>query len=145
MEILAILESMEDVVEKSAGLPFSTKCIVDREEMLEIVCELKLKLPDEIKQAKWIKDERKRILFEAEQEGKGIVDNADAKIAAMVDQHEITRKAYEQANEIISNAQKNAREIRLGTKEYADDVLADVEDILAKTISTIKENRTELK
>lgn len=145
MEILAILETLEDVVEKSVSIPFSGKCLVDKEEILEIIKEIRLKLPDDIKQAKWVKEERQRILMEAQKEANNVVKEAENKIAALVDEHEITKKAYEQANEIISNAQKNAREIRLGTREYADSILNKVEEILKEALEVIQANREELK
>lgn len=145
MEILSILETLEDLVEKSVGVPFSGKCLVDKEEILEIIKEVRLKLPDDIKQAKWVKEERQRILMEAEKEASKMMKDAEGKIASLVDEHEITKKAYEQANEIISSAQKNAREIRLGTKEYADSVLNKVEEILNDTLEVIKLDRQELK
>ncbi len=145
MEILAILETLEDLVEKSVGVPFSGKCLVDKEEILEIVKELRLKLPDDIKQAKWVKEERQRILLDAQKESANMLKDAESKIASMVDEHEITQKAYEQANEIVAAAQKNAREIRLGTKDYADNILNKVEEILNDTLEVIKTNREELK
>jgi vacuolar-type H+-ATPase subunit H len=145
MEILAILETLEDVVEKGMSVPFSGKCLVDREEILEIIKEIRLKLPDDIKQAKWVKEERQRILLEAQKEANNIVKDAEGKIASLVDEHEITKKAYEQANEIISNSQKNAKDIRLGTREYADSILNKVEDILKETLDVIQMNRDELK
>jgi len=145
MEILAILETLEDLIEKAPSVPFSGKCLVDREEVLEIIKEMRLKLPDDIKQAKWVKDERQRILLEAQKEANNIIKDAENKIASLVDEHEITKKAYEQANEIISNAQKNARDIRLGTREYADSILNKVEDILKDTMEVLKMNREELK
>lgn len=145
MEILAILETLEDVVEKGVNVPFSGKCLVDKEEILEIIKEIRLKLPDDIKQAKWVKEERQRILLEAQKEANNIIKDAENKILSLVDEHEITKKAYEQANEIISNAQKNAREIRLGTREYADSILNKVEDILKETIEVIQSDREELK
>jgi vacuolar-type H+-ATPase subunit H len=145
MEILSILETLEDLVEKSVSVPFSGKCVVDKEEILEIVKELRLKLPDDIKQAKWVKEERQRILLDAQKEAANMLKDAEGKIASMVDEHEITQKAYEQANEIVASAQKNAREIRLGTKEYADNILNRVEEILNDTIEVIRTNREELK
>ena len=145
MEILAILESLEDLVEKGLSVPFSGKCIVDRDEILEIVKEIRLKLPDDLKQAKWVKEERQRILLEAQKEANNIIKDAENKIMSLVDEHEITKKAYEQANEIIANAQKNAREIRLGTREYADSILNKVEEILKDTLDVIRMNREELK
>ena len=145
MEILSVLETLEDVVEKSMNMPFTNKCVVDKEEILEIVKEIRLKLPDDIKQAKWVKEERQRILLEAQKEANNIVKDAENRISSLVDEHEITKKAYEQANEIITNAQKNAREIRLGTREYADSILDKVGQILRETIDVIETNRGELK
>jgi len=145
MEVLAILDTLEELIEKSVGIPFSTKCLVDREEIFEIVKEIRLKLPDDIKQAKWVKEERQRILLEAQKEANNVIKDAEKKIASLVNEHEITKKAYEQANEIITNAQKTAREIRLGTREYADSILSKVEEILSNTLDVIKANRSELK
>lgn len=145
MEILSVLEALEDLVEKSVSVPFSGRCLVDRDEILEIIKEVRLKLPDDIKQAKWVKEERQRILLEAQKEASAILKDAESKIASLIDEHEITKKAYEQANEIIGNAQKNAREIRLGTRDYADSVLNKVEEILRDTMEVIKMDREELK
>jgi vacuolar-type H+-ATPase subunit H len=145
MEILAVLETLEDVIEKSVNMPFVGKCLVDKEEILEIIKEIRLKLPDDIKQAKWVKEERQRILLEAQKEANNIIKDAENKISSLIDEHEITKKAYEQANEIVANAQKNARDIRLGTREYADSILNKVEDILKDTIDVVQANRDELK
>ncbi|WP_054750195.1 hypothetical protein [Ruminiclostridium josui] len=141
MEILTILETLEELVEKSPSVPFSGKCLLDREEILEIIKEMRLKLPDDIKQAKWVKEERQRILLEAQREANNIMKDAENKIASLVDEHEITKKAYEQSNEIIAAAQKNAREVRLGAREYADSVLNKVEDILSEAAEVIRNNR----
>ena len=70
MEIFTLLETLEDILEKSRNVPFSSKCIVDKEEVLDIIKEIRLKLPDELKQAKWVKEERARILEEAQKEAK---------------------------------------------------------------------------
>jgi vacuolar-type H+-ATPase subunit H len=145
MEILSLLEALEDLVEKGLSVPFSGKCVVDRDEILEIIKEIRLNMPEEIKQAKWVKEERQRILLEAQKEANNVIKDAENQLMAKIDEHEITRKAYEQSNDIIANAQKNAREIRLGTREYADGVLNKVEEILKETLDVIQLNRDELK
>lgn len=145
MEILSVLEALEDLVEKSIAVPFTGKCMVSRDEILDVIQDIRLKLPDELKQANWVIEERTRILAEAQQEADNIIKGSDSRIAAMVDEHEISRKAYEQAEVIITNAKKNAREIRLGTREYADNILNKVEEILEDTLDVIKVNRDELK
>jgi cell division septum initiation protein DivIVA len=145
VQILSILEDLEDIVEKSITVPLSGRSLVDKDELLEFIKEIRLKLPDDIKQAKWVMEERQRILLEAKKEADNIVKEADSKVAALVDEHEITKKAYEQANEIIKSAQNNAREIYLGAREYADSILNKVEQILNDTLDVIKANREELK
>ena len=58
MEIFTLLETLEDILEKSKKVPFTNKAVVDKDEIVEIIQEIRLKLPDELKQAKWIKEER---------------------------------------------------------------------------------------
>ena len=117
MEIFTLLETLEDIMERSKAIPFTEKGIVDKEEVLEIIKEIRLKLPDELKQAKWVKEERGRILDEAQKEADGIAKEAENRIIAMIDEHEITRKAYEQKAEIIETANEMSREISKGTKD----------------------------
>ena len=145
MEIFTLLETLEDIMEKSRNVPFSTKCVVDRDEILEIVKEIRLKLPDEIKQAKWIKEERQRILVEAQNEANDIIKEAENRIISMIDEHEITRKAYEKKVEIIETANEMSREIKSGTEEYADGVLAGIEVAHEDALKIIQNNRKELK
>lgn len=145
MEIFTLLETLEDILEKSRNMPFSSKCIVDKEEVLDIIKEIRLKLPDELKQAKWVKEERQRIIEEAQKEADGIVKEAENRIIAMIDEHEITRKAYEQKAEIIETANEMSREISKGTKDYADNVLMELEATLEEALKTIQNNRRELK
>ena len=84
MEIFTLLETLEDLLESSKNLPFTQKTMVDKDEMLEIIKEIRIKLPDELKQAKWIKEERQRILVEAQKEADGIVKEAENRIVSMV-------------------------------------------------------------
>ena len=145
MEIFTLLETLEDILENSKKLPFSSKGIVDKEEVLEIIKEIRLKLPDELKQAKWVKEERQRILVEAQKEADDIVKEAENRIISMIDEHEITRKAYEQKAEIIETANEMSREISKGTKDYADGILEGIEVALQDALNVIQNNRKELK
>ena len=145
MEIFTLLENIGDILEKSKGVPFSNKVLVDKEEILEIISELRLKLPEELKQAKWIKEERQRILVEAQKEADDIVKEAENRIISMIDEHEITKKAYEKKAEIIETANEMSREISKGTKDYADNLLNGIEVSLQEALKIIQNNRNELK
>ncbi len=159
MEIFTLLETLEDLLEKSKQVPFSEKTIIDKNEFLDIIKEIRLKLPDELKEAKWIKEEREKIIAEAQKDADDIVKEAKNRIIGMIDEHEITRKAYEKKTEIIANANERYREITQGTNTYVDEILANIElnmAELAKTLNgvensvqdaltTIQNNRKELK
>ena len=98
-----------------------------------------------MKQAKWVKEERQRIISDAQKEAASIIQGAEDKIVALINEHEITKQAYEQANQIIEKAQSNSHEIRIGANQYADDILRHVEEELLSVSDTIRANRKELK
>ena len=145
MEIFTLLENLEEIIESGTKVPLSTKVMVDKEELNEILEEIRLKLPDELKQAKWVKEERQGIIMDAQKEADQIVRETETKIISLVDDHEITRQALAQKEEIIESADKVAREITTGTREYADALLERLEEILKEALNVVHDNRKELK
>ena len=109
MDALELLDELEDIIDKGASVPFSGRCILDKDELLDVLQEIKLKLPDDLKQAKWIKEERQRILQEAQTEADNLIKSAEDKIIAMVNENEITKKAIVQGNQIIENVQMHSK------------------------------------
>lgn len=145
MDIEQIIDSLEDKIDSSFTIPFWGKGIVDKEELLEMIAEVRMKFPDEMKQAKWVKEERQRIINDAQKEAAAIIKAAEEKIAMMVNEHDITQQAYQKANQIVDSAQKNSQEIRLGANQYAEDVLRALEEELIKTAETIRSNRNSFR
>lgn len=145
MEIFKLLDTLEDLINDGRKIPLSDKCIVNQNDILEIIQEIRKNLPEELKQAKWVKEERERILNEAKKEADGMVKDAENKTIFMIDEHEITKKAYEQKNQIVSQANESSREITQGAREYADNILANLSETLEKTLKEIETNRKELK
>ena len=96
--------------------------------MLDLIKEIRLKLPDELKQAKWIKEERERIISEAHKDADDIVKEAEKRIISMIDEHEITKKAYEKKDEIVAEANEKYRVMDRETKAYADGILENVQN-----------------
>lgn len=145
MEYLGLIGVLEELVETAPKVPFSNKCMLDRDEMLDLIRELRERLPEDIKQAKWIKDERQKLLADAQKEANGILKEAENKFQELVDEHEITKKASEQARDIIEDTNKKSKGIRLGTRDYVDGILGDLEKTLSTTLKTIQEDRRSLK
>lgn len=159
MEIFTLLETLEDILESGKSIPFSDKILVEKEQLLDIIKEIRLKLPEELKQAKWIKEERERIIAEAQKDADDIVREAENRIISMIDEHEITKKAYDKKTEIIADANEMYREITKGTNDYVDGILANIENnmlelgkslnnvemTIQNAVETIQNNRKELK
>lgn len=156
MEIFTLIENLEDLLESGTKVPFSSKVMVDIDELREVLEDIRLKLPDELKQAKWVKDERQRIIADAEKEAEDMIKDAknqaddmikDAKkqIVNMVDDNVITKQALAQKEEIIENANRVSKEISVGTRDYADAILEKVEDVLRESLEIVHNNRNELK
>lgn len=145
MDVLSLINEIEDIIEESNTVPFSKKIILDSDELLEIIKEIRLQLPDEIKQATWIKDERQRILADAQKDADNIINEAEYRLEELIDEEKISQVAKKRAEEIINKAQDNAKEIRLGAMEYADSLLLESQEKLKEVIGLINENRKELR
>lgn len=141
METLELIDSLEDLIESGVPIPLAGKCLLDKDELLDLVQEIRMKIPEDFKQAKWIKEERQRILLDAQKEANTIVKTAEDKIISMINENEITKQANEKASEIMNSATKRSKEIKNGTRQYVEDILVDVERILEKTIGTLRDNR----
>ncbi|MCT4594885.1 MAG: ATPase [Anaeromicrobium sp.] len=145
MNVLKLLDELEDIIDSSSSIPFAGKTFVDKDEILEIIKEIRLQLPDEVKQAVWIKEERQKILIEAQHEADNIIDDAKDHIEQMVEKDEVTKEAQKRAEEIIAQAQESAKEMRIGARQYTDELLHNMESQLESMLGVIKENRNELK
>lgn len=145
MEIFTLLENLEELLESGTKVPFSSKVMVDVEELREILEDIRLKLPDELKQAKWVKEERQRIIADAEKEADNLIKEAEGKIINLVNENVITKEALAQKEAIIESANKVSKEISVGTRDYADAILERVEEVLKETVEVIHSNRKELK
>ena len=145
MDVLEILDEMEETLNNSKTIPMMNKTMIDRDEFLKMVQDMRLSLPDNIKNAEWVANHKQEILMEAQKQSDVILSEAEKKIKLMVDENEIAKMAKTEADNIKTSAQKNAKEIRLGSKEYADAIMEKLENDLANLMDTVKKNRDELK
>ena len=137
MEIMEIIDMMEETIDKAPTVPLSGKILVDKEDILDYIQEMRLVFPDEVKEAKWVKEERERILAEAQSRSDEMIKNAEEKVVKMIDEHEVTKQAVDQANQMVNDAQQKAMEIKTDCDQYADDILNDLEkrlDMLSKKV-----------
>ena len=141
-------EELECIISNASSIPFSHKSGIDKEEVLELINNIKASLPEELKQAHWVNQERHKIINDSKQEALEIVEQAKKEAERVKEEYleasEPVVKAEEKANEMISRAELLAKEIRLGSIEYAEDVLTTVEHNLKSILQEIERNRIEL-
>ncbi len=128
MKVLELLDEIEEIVDTSTSFPLTGKIMVDAEDILEIVKEIRVELPDEIQQAQWIKDERQKILEEAKQEYDKVVTDAKRQAEVMVESSDIVVKAKLRADEIIKVAEEKCKQLKLNTFDYVDSILFNLQE-----------------
>ena len=149
-----IIDEIEAYIDDCKPTAFSTsKIVVNRDELESLIQELRTKTPDEIKKYQRMIANREQILADAKAKADEIISKAQIQTNELVSEHQIMQQAYAQANEVILIAQKNAQEkidratedannIRMGAIAYTDELLANIQTILANSIETAK-NRNE--
>ena len=141
MEIMEIIDMMEETIDKATVVPLSGKIVVDKEDLLDYIQEMRLVFPDEVKEAKWVKEEREINLAEAQTRSETMIKNAEEKVVQMIDEHEITKQAVEQANQMVNDAQTKAMEIKTDCDQYADDILNDLEKRLDMLLRKVHDDK----
>ena len=135
-----IIEEIEEYIDRDCKFqPLSqTKIIVNKEHMDELLRELRMKTPDEIKRYQKIIANRDAILADAKAKADAMIEEAQVQTTELVSEHEIMQQAYAQANEIVTQATAtmDANEIRIGAIQYTDDLLANAESIIGHTLDS---------
>lgn len=128
MKVLELLDEIVEIVDTAPSFPLTGKIMVEADEILEIVKEIKIELPDEIQQAQWIKEERQRILDEAKREYETVLKDAQRQAEALIENDDITVKAKMRADEITRIAEENVKKLKMGTFDYIDSILFNFQD-----------------
>lgn len=149
-KIEQIIDEIEDYIDSCKPHNFSsTKIVVNRDEMDELLTELRMKTPEEIKRYQKIISNQEAIMADAKAKAEAIIAQAQVKTDELVSEHQIMQQAYAQANEVVMIATKQAQEIldnatndanniRMGAISYTDDMLKNLEDSISHAIDTSK-------
>ena len=155
-----LIDEIETYIDSCKAQPLSggRKIVVDRDEIDELLVELRMRTPDEIKKYQKIISNKEAILADARKQAETMVNEARTQAEAMladagkqkaelIDQHEIMQRAYTQANEIVTeagaqaqllldSAVEDADNIRMGAISYTDDMLQSLQTIIGHTMET---------
>ncbi len=143
-----IIEEIEEYIDSCKFQPLSTtKIIVNKEQMDELLRELRMKTPEEIKRYQKIIANKDAILADARAKAESMLEEAQIHTNQLISEHEIMQQAYAQANdivmaateqaqEILDNATNDANDIRIGAIQYTNDIMSNVENIIAHTLDS---------
>lgn len=141
-----LIDEIEDYIDNCKPSAFNnSKIIVNKEEIDELLRELRMKTPDEIKRYQKIISNKEAILNDAREKAEALINEATVHTSELINEQEIMRQAYEQAQEIVELASKQAQEIldnatleanqvKASAIQYTDDMLANVENILSHSM-----------
>ena len=144
MDVLVLIDKLDDLVHNAKPVPLTDQVRVDKEEIYDILDQMRATIPEEIKQARWIVKERQEMLAEAKQEAERVLAEAQQRADALASETEVVRLAERNAQQIMEEAREREREIRLGAEDYADEVLGNLEINLDKFLQAVRRGRERL-
>ncbi|MEG0570268.1 MAG: ATPase [Oscillospiraceae bacterium] len=146
MNVNEILDSMDDMLDNAWSVPLSGgRCVVDIDRIRELIDDIRLNMPAEIKQAKLIVSDRKSIVEDARREGESIIRIAEERASKLIDHDEISKQAEEKAKEMLNNATRQCRELKKATNEFIESNLKTSEELMAKNLQEIRLTRQALR
>ena len=155
-KIEQIITEIEEYIDNCKFQPLSTtKIVVNKDDIDELLADLRLRTPDEIKKYQKIIANKDAILNDAKERSEAMIAEATAHINQLVSEHEIMQKAYNEANQIIEQAQQQAQDIlgnatneandlRTRAMQYTDDILANVQSILSTGMDSFEHAQSEM-
>ena len=158
-KIEQLIGEIEEFIDGCKLQPFSsTKIVVDKAQLEDLLVELRHRTPDEIKKYQKILNNKDAIINDAKQQAEAIISAANVQTSEMVNQSEITKRAYagngfqqggqpqatQQANEIVNKAIEDANALRTGAIAYTDDMMGSMEQTLAQGLDGLKEKYEEM-
>ncbi len=144
VDVLVLIDKLDDLIHNARAVPLTDQVRIDREEIYEILDQMRSTIPEEVKQARWIVKERQEMLAEAKREADRIVGESQERAALEASEQEVVKRAEREAAQILEDARIREREVRLGAEDYADEVLGTLEDNLGKFLAAVQRGRERL-
>lgn len=139
MKVLELFDALEKEINNGSNMPLTGKKLLDPDVLLDILDDIREALPDELRQAQVLRDERERILNDAQREAAKMLGDTQERMQSLITEHEITQRAQQRSQEILNASEENAREIYTGAITYADDILRELQEYMGKYQQAISE------
>lgn len=144
VDVLYLLDQLEEVLGAGSRVPLTSRTLVDEPEILDIIDQIRLSIPEEIKAAKRLTEERDRVMADAHAEADRILRDADAQVAERLGEHHLVRTAEARAADIQERALQQAADIRREADAYAHRVLTKLREQIDQVGTTVDRGLAEL-
>jgi len=134
MDLASRIAQLEDLIREAKSMPLSSSALLNRDEVLELIEQLKDSIPDEIKQARWIVKDREELLAKARRDAEAMVEEGRQEQLRLASHEEVVQRSHTEAARIVSEAEDEARKLRLEAEDYVDAKLAQLEGALQKIL-----------
>ena len=138
LDIIFLVERLESLIANGKPLPLTKSAIIDRDAALNLIDELRVAVPEEVRAAKRINQEGERIIEKAQEEAERIVGRAQEQAAFLIGERGLTEAAEAEGQRMLEVAADEAAEVRRGADEYAASVLGGLEADVSRTLSSIE-------
>ena len=145
MDLIERIDELQVLIEEAKAVPFSSSAVVDRDELLELLAQLKQDVPEEIRQARWMARDRDELLARARKEAERILAEAREQRDRLLSRSEVQAAAERESERIIDEAREKASKKRGEAEDYIDQKLAAFEILLNKTLETVARGREQLR
>ena len=138
MDILHLVDRLEQILTDSRRIPFSANLIVDEDRIFNIIDQMRVSIPEEVKRANRIDAEKERILAQAQEEADRIRELAKQEATELVRRDPILVSAQQRSDTILERARRDAEMMRQDSDTYAVDVLVNLEEELLRSLSIVR-------
>ena len=139
-DIQFLVERLEALVVNARKVPMTSQVILEQATLLDLIDQLRVAIPEDVRNARRIMQESDRVLAKAREEAEQIIGAAQEQAALLLQDQSIIRQAETRSEDVLDKAQAKAEETMHGADQYAADVLVRLESDLVKTLSVIKKS-----
>lgn len=144
MDILHLVDRLEELFNESRPIPLTHNVIVDEDRILEIIDQMRISIPEEVKKAQQVLAQRDRVLAQAQEEANRTIKMAQKKAEEIVAKESIAQAAESRADQIIEQARADAEAVRRDADEYVIEALGALEDELTRLLAQARNGIAKL-
>jgi cell division septum initiation protein DivIVA len=143
-EVEQLLDRVTDLIDSARPMPLSTSVVINKEEILDLLAEVRSRLPEELRAARWLLKEREEFLDKVKREGEDLLEEARSQAERMVQRTEVVKAAEQRGRQIVEKAEARSRQMRHEAEDFVDQKLGSFEIALERVQAQVAAGREKL-